>query len=325
VRAALGLFLLQLTACNPGLHERLDVQARLLADRALVQILTRTSGALRARCAGAVIAARGDLTWVLTAAHCTAGSEPLFVGRLGSVEPSKPAKVQRVYRHPGFRTHSQMPRHDLAVLRLRGVTERSVLQPAAPRALTGTRPFIVTARDGAIRWVDSEIVSSRPLSLSLRFAQRHVCQGDSGAPVVVQQGHGLRIAGVVSYGPRQCADVATATVLSVARDDFIAAAIDDRTIRNAPRTCAECQEDESARDGACDTIEKRCTAEPACATYLQGLRDCNDAKDVDDCMARRARAASPVTPVGSLRRCFCSSRCSASCAAFCRKVGDLSL
>ncbi|XP_023950486.2 phenoloxidase-activating enzyme [Bicyclus anynana] len=144
--------------------------------------------------------------------------------------------IEKIIPHRGYDPNSPLRRHDIALLRLQTMAPygdfiRPICLPTADVALADPRPLLYAAGWGAVS--DQQSSSSVKLHVDLPFftqtecqpsynvAKRKVelwngqicaggqkgkdsCKGDSGGPLMLDNGRLYEVVGVVSFGPTPC-------------------------------------------------------------------------------------------------------------------------
>jgi hypothetical protein len=177
-------------------------------------------------CSGTVIAVRGGVGHVLTAAHCPSQ----VVAVLGA---------ERRYRTAGVLAHPAVEvgtGSDLAMVRILGVgDDLPVLTPLRPdedHLVTGTSVEFVGYGEDAGGMVGRRARASgwltgiTPSTLMHRQSDGGPCHGDSGGPVLARVAGAPRIVGVTIKGDRACAVDGLSARVSAAYDVFIQPALE---------------------------------------------------------------------------------------------------
>jgi secreted trypsin-like serine protease len=148
-------------------------------------------------CSGVLVTADA----VLTSAHCLEGRPTEVLTAHGS------AKIASCRRHDGYQPMRR--EHDIGLCRL---SEPLTLSPlalddgpdlpsGAPVSLAGFGLPEALSRDPPrLRVVQTSVVAAVPEGYDVGTAQATACRGDSGGPLLVARGAGLRVAGLV-HGP----------------------------------------------------------------------------------------------------------------------------
>ncbi|XP_011310877.1 chymotrypsin-like protease CTRL-1 [Fopius arisanus] len=184
-------------------------------------------------CSGSIISDR----WVLTAGHCIVRSPQIFMVIFG--ETDKKNIRRRYYRGPGVAMwttravlHPQYAEffNDIGLLYMpRKIPFSATIQPiymAGPRfqyvSLAGTTAVIAgwgqtenfRGESRLLKWGQLQIISNYWCSQFLSITESNICtaartesdtcQGDSGAPLVINDGGYNIVVGIVSYGETDC-------------------------------------------------------------------------------------------------------------------------
>jgi hypothetical protein len=196
------------------------------ADAAITRHVVLIVGSGGTFCSGVAIAR--DL--VLTAAHCTQPGADYKLMELDAAHQPTLRDVAQIARHPQFDLKTLLGHRataDLTLLKLAApLGEKFAPAPlAAPRIVAVGDAFTVAGfgvavrgdgRSGGTVRAASLIATGQPGTLQIRLYDRDAqgeraglgaCTGDSGAPVFVDQGGRLAVAGVVSWstGPKLAA------------------------------------------------------------------------------------------------------------------------
>lgn len=144
-------------------------------------------------CSGTLVAA--DV--VLTSAHCLDGPiDQIVVGE-------RVARVVRCERHPAYQPGQ--PAHDIGYCRLAEALPGAIAVDDGPDPAIGTTvslagfgvsdPLSTQAR--TLRMITTSVAAVQPDRLDVGSATATACRGDSGGPMLIDRGDGLRVAGVI--------------------------------------------------------------------------------------------------------------------------------
>lgn len=211
-------------------------------NRSTVALLLRNADGSRGLCSGTVIARRGELGYVLTAAHCVGGSvEAIYEATdFRDCEGGDASKCLASYQpvawqaHPSYGTVSGK---DFAVVTFQGATDATTVTPAASSdalavgdmiELSGYGRTYAGPTNASAAFNSKRYHLSLPLtsatSTTLRFdavSGKSACFGDSGGPAFGSVAGERRVVGVTANGDENCAVISNYGRVSSVFDSFI--------------------------------------------------------------------------------------------------------
>jgi hypothetical protein len=249
---ALGALLVTACAGEPGLEgedlgqsdERIINGQLDTVHDAVVAIFDTDGGS---GCTGTIISVNGGNAYVLTAAHCF-GNGAIDV----AVQGDNYQAAQAIYDVADYQLHPQWNPNDLtfdfAIMRVTGANGGTPVIPA----LTAAEDDMTVGSTvdhvgyGLTSWPNGQ-TSQRHHALGQlsQIAQVQIaydqpfsgpCSGDSGGPNLYTAASGERVAGVISYGDQECAQVGVSGRVSAVYEGFIAPFIGDPTSSSSVTT-----------------------------------------------------------------------------------------
>jgi V8-like Glu-specific endopeptidase len=211
---------LSITSCTTGPVSTEDVgraTSAIVGEGARADVTHQAVVAVRtlggSQCTGTIIRrnAAGDHVSVLTAAHCCRPGNPPRKIAVGAdyADPQSAFPVSAFQQHPCYNPLSND--YDFCVLDVEdhgALNVTPVALASAPDGLAagsavtvvgyGSTPATNTIR----RWADARLGEVSPLSIAIDQTEGKggICFGDSGGPVLIQQGGADVVAGVISFG-----------------------------------------------------------------------------------------------------------------------------
>ena len=216
------------------------------ADRSVVALEITTSEGEPALCSGTVIGKRGEIGWVLTAAHCVQG-EVLRIDEATNFRDCTPSgdagkcratyAPRQVYVHPDY-DPSQGYVNDFALVAFFGATADTTVTPVVGAAdqlesgawvdLAGFGRTYAGVDDPSQWQSERHTVSVSLTTVSSHFLRvdastgKTACFGDSGGPALALIDGRVRVVGVASTADALCETRASYGRVSSIYDSFIA-------------------------------------------------------------------------------------------------------
>lgn len=296
-------------------------------------------------CTGTLVATDGTFGYLLTAAHCVVGESDAPIhgtpSEFSVAQGNDAAHPDVVYRVVDFRADPLYddtdPQHgivyDFAVVKFTGVG------PSTPKPI----PMLDAAHDDLAAGTPVEIVGygipgpgQRPTGKRMTVGNRladvggyvaavspltigypegagigGACNGDSGGPVFATKDGIEYVAGVTSYGDRDCREFGVSGRVSAVVDQFVRPYMNGGSA--AKPTCGQCQEAATSGSGACRKAVDVCVADPECLALAQCLVGCDgdDVACLDGCVKGHPKGEPTFVAVGA---CTCTTACASECA-----------
>lgn len=292
------------------------------SNNAVVQLFFQTPQG-GGGCTGTVFKIEGNVSWILTAAHCVNGPTQVFVGP-DSDYPSAQFNSSKVVKDVRYGDGDQVGNlpFDIGIIKVNanvGVTPIE-LAPEGDGLAAGAQ--VTSYGYGSTDYYQSNNQNSQRYSIGRAIAslsatnivydqrdQKGVCAGDSGGPVVSGTGSARRIAGVHSSvgnpgGSEPCYGEANSVRVS-SRYDFINAVLDGTPLPQ-PSACQTCSGDAQSSN-TCSRKRQRCLNDSACSA----LAECLQTTDANTCIAQHPEGVGPFI---DYQECGCADVCADQCA-----------
>jgi hypothetical protein len=326
-----------IAACDPGGEPGVNRQEIVngTADTshsaviALISVNSLSLPSLAAACTGTIVAVDAGAAQVLTAAHCfdhlDAGWVTLaVVGDDDSDFLDAGVPVREIALHP-FYTHGSngVFADDFAMARFDAKAAVATIPPLPP-ALDDLQPgSAVTLVGYGFTDPSADVNTHRrgitqpiwQLDSALMVFDDHdggQCQGDSGGPALYVRDGREYVAGVISSGDLQCAEVGTAGRVSPVFDAFVS-----RYLQGLPplavMSCDDCQGQSVAAGGACAAAYDACSNDAHCVALASCENGCSGGACIHGCEQQQPQG---VAKYAALNNCSCRA-CADSCAAQC--------
>jgi secreted trypsin-like serine protease len=168
-------------------------------------------------CSGTLVAA--DV--VLTSAHCLDG--PIDEIAIGA----RAARVVRCARHPAYQ--AGQPAHDIGYCRLAEAMPGAVAIDDGPEPAVGATVSLagfgvsdpLSRQARTLRMITTSVAAVGQGKLDVGSATATACRGDSGGPMLIDRGDGLRVAGVIHGAAGAICASATEVVSVRAERDWL--------------------------------------------------------------------------------------------------------
>lgn len=285
----------------------------------------RTNGGA---CTGTVFKIEGNVTWILTAAHCIGSDMEVSVGP----DYENPSSLYRGTGTPDARYGdgqelSSYP-YDVGIVKVNGAIPVTPISLADASDGLAQGSVVRSYGYGTTVGYNSGVPNSqrhtieRPISsLTATYIvynqsdESGICAGDSGGPVVSGAGAARRLVGVHSNvgnpnGNEPCFGEANSVRVS-SRFDFIDAVL-NRTPLPQPSSCQVCSTNASS-SSTCEQKRTRCVNDDDCMTLAQCLQGARTDGAVNACITQRPNGVGPYV---DFVECGCSDVCVDEC------VGD---
>lgn len=275
-------------------------------------------------CTGTVFKIENDVSYILTAAHCT----PARRAQVGSdmtdpVDLFDVASSTADVRY-GDGESFDATQYDIAVLRV------NANMNVTPIALAGASDGLSTGANvksyGYGRTLGYQVeddntdrrVVDRPVAaldrVTIQYDQSDetgICAGDSGGPVVFGAGAERRVVGVHSNvanssGQEECHGIANSVRVS-SRLDFVNAVLDGTPLPQLS-ACQSCTRNSTAR---CERKWDTCRSDGDCRSLLQCLQSASTVAAQNECYEEEPLG---VGPLNDYLECTCADACPTECA-----------
>ncbi len=271
-KSAAFVLVLTFSGCDPRLCVDLDAlgQQTLGADRqaivggtvddqnrSTVALVVTLANGSTGVCSGSVIAVRGDVGWVLTAAHCLSGTvEHVFEatdwrdcweGALGCGDSYTPLSS---HVHPAY--DAEAIEHDFGLVQIQGTHSGTAFTPVAGSAdgleagdfveLSGFGRTYAGIEEPDAFQTERHRVTVSLASVTVDWLRidattgKTACFGDSGGPAFAHVGGARVVVGVASNADATCEHVANYGRVASVYETFIAPQIE----RGRRTPCDEC-------------------------------------------------------------------------------------
>ncbi|MBI4703647.1 MAG: trypsin-like serine protease [Deltaproteobacteria bacterium] len=270
-------------------------------------------------CTGTIIDREGSKAWVLTAAHCATLDTPEFVVQGNDYNSWNALQypVKDYQAHPNY--DSKASTYDFAMLTITGASDATPVIPAQQKpdglapgsklrhvgyGLTSFPNGETTERHTIVNTLDT--VST----LTITYEQPYggPCSGDSGGPGLTTSGQ-ERVAGVISSGDQECAEMGISGRVSTVYDSFIVPYINNTPI--GPQTCDECIEAATSGAGACINYVQACLSDSDCKAMLECFDGCGSSSScLQKCVKSHAEGYKIYEKIFD---CACQQACTEEC------------
>lgn len=278
-------------------------------------------------CTGTVFRIDGNVTWVLTAAHCIGDSMQVRTGPDYDSELDSFSAVGVQDARYGDGNQPENYPFDVGVVRVNSAI------PVTPIALADAADGLAVGATVTSYGYGTTIgynqgnnsqrhTITRPIAgltaTNIVYDQSDetgICAGDSGGPVVSGSGAARRLVGVHSNvgnqgGGEPCFGQANSVRVS-SRFDFIDAVVNGTPLPQ-PSACQVCSSD-AAGSSTCNQKRTRCINDDACSALAQCLQGADTNGAVNTCIAQNPEGVGPYI---DFAECGCADVCADQC------VGD---
>ena len=269
--------------------------------------------------------------WIVTAAHCVDPAPEIVIQANDVADEGGRRTYEVIDSHASPDYDPNAYTHDVAIVRFYGASSKTPVIPivtAAPDGLTvgktvtsvgygRTTPSNQAPDDNTRRKNINRTVSGLTTGrVTYSLAGGGICSGDSGGPVLYNNGSGERIVAIHSNVTGECLGEGNSMRLT---NEF--AFLNTELARALPSltTCDACTKISDSGDEVCANKVRSCLGDSACKGFYDCIVKCGGAtaKCQTSCRASNGGGAAMFN---AFLNCNCVDACQTSCASTCKSA-----